>query len=133
MVSTPDFASPLQMGNFPAVLSDILIPMRTPPPEVEGITAGQPSPSSTRRKMTDPLAAQSRDQDDAKPGGEPQSQGDAGFRDVKRVDTGQGGTNLWGSGTSFRTAKTKVNGDTFAGRIGTRPRGGISFKEEPPE
>ena len=55
MVSTPNFVSPLQMGNFPAVLPDILSPMKSPLPEVGGTLDAQ-SPSPTRRKITDRLS-----------------------------------------------------------------------------
>ena len=55
MVSTPDFVLPLQMGNFPAVLSDILTPLTTPLPEVGGTLAAY-SLSPTRWKTTDPFS-----------------------------------------------------------------------------
>ena len=46
MVSTPDFVSPLTVGNFPPVLADILSPAKTPLPEVAG-PSGAHSPSPT--------------------------------------------------------------------------------------
>ena len=55
MVSTPDFASPLQMGNFLVVLADVLTPLRTPLPKV-GRTSDAHSPSMTCRKVTDPFS-----------------------------------------------------------------------------
>ena len=55
MVGTPDFVSPLQMGNFPAVLADILTPLKTPLPKVGG-TSSAYFLSPTPRKTTDPLS-----------------------------------------------------------------------------
>ena len=55
MVSTPDFVSPLTVGNFPPVLANILSPVKIPLPEVAG-PSGAHSPSPTRRRFTDPLS-----------------------------------------------------------------------------
>ena len=114
------------------MLAVIFSPIKIPLPEVGG-PLGAHSPSPTRRKLTDPLSRGIKRTPSPEASPSLREMPDSEESTVERVVSGQVRIEVWRTDSIIRTKEEEGGRDTFTGRIGTRPRGRISFKEKPPE